>query len=91
MNLYATHGVKEYWLVTPFPPLVEIFVLDHGGYRFHSGYQETGIAISREFPDLTIDLSQVFSSPSDEQEKNILKLRDQRKRYLESATPKTKA
>jgi Uma2 family endonuclease len=30
LDLYAFSGVKEVWLVTPYPALIEIFVLDNG-------------------------------------------------------------
>ena len=35
LDLYARYGVKEYWLVRPYPSAVEVLILDGPGYRIH--------------------------------------------------------
>jgi Uma2 family endonuclease len=63
MELYAAHGVRELWLVTPYPPLVEVFTLEGG--RFYSaavyGVKET--LSSGAVPEISIDLARVFTFP----------------------------
>jgi Uma2 family endonuclease len=38
--LYARAGVKEYWVVTPYPSLIEVFILTNMGYRLEAGYED---------------------------------------------------
>ncbi len=63
MNLYARFGVKEFWLVTPHPPFIEIFLLDANGYRRHSAFEKDDELLSATFPDLRIPLAPVFDFP----------------------------
>ncbi len=63
MDLYARYGVEEYWIVTPYPPSVEIFVNTGEAFCFHSGFDETQILTSPAFPDLEIALENVFDFP----------------------------
>ncbi len=60
MRLYARSGVKEVWLVTPYPWLVEVFVLDGASYRLAQGYEKNDTLISASFPGLRIELETVF-------------------------------
>ena len=64
-RLYARAGVKEYWLVTPFPAVVEVLVLDGGTYRLHGVFGKTEELDSAVFPDLRIDLAGVFDFPAE--------------------------
>jgi Uma2 family endonuclease len=59
-ELYARFGVKEYWIVTPFPCMVEIFWLQGERYVFWKGFTETDVLASPGFPDLQIELAGVF-------------------------------
>jgi len=59
-ELYARFGIKEYWIVTPFPCMVEIFVLEEGRYVFWKGFTEENVLASPSFPDLQIELKGVF-------------------------------
>lgn len=62
-KLYAQHGVSEYWIVTPFPGLVEIFLLHEGRYFLWNAFKPEETLASPSFPELKIDLSSVFDFP----------------------------
>jgi Uma2 family endonuclease len=63
MDAYARSGVKEVWLVTPWPQCAEVFVLDGPGYRRHAAFVQTDTLKGPTFPDLGIDLAPVFDFP----------------------------
>ncbi len=63
MPLYAKHGVKEYWIVTPYPPSLEIYINDGDTFRLHSGFDERQTLTSPTFPGLEIELARVFDFP----------------------------
>jgi Uma2 family endonuclease len=65
MDLYARFGVKEVWLATPYPPMVEIFLLDGASYRRVSAFQKEDELVSATFPELRIPLEPVFDYPPD--------------------------
>jgi len=65
LRLYAHCGVREVWLVTPYPWLAEVFVLDGDGYRLANAYEKDGILESTVFPDFKITLAGVFDYPID--------------------------
>jgi Uma2 family endonuclease len=65
MDLYARHGVREYWVVTPHPSLIEIFVLKGDAYRLHAGYDKEETLRSPAFPGLEMALREVFDFPLD--------------------------
>ena len=81
LHLYAAAGVKEYWIVTPFPSSVEVFLLDNGGYRLVEVYGQDGILASPSFPGLNVRLKHVFNFPLDDEERNALRLRETAARY----------
>lgn len=60
LRLYAAHGVKEYWILTPSPPMAEVYLLDGPGYRTHGAYTEEDTLLSPSFPDLRLELESVF-------------------------------
>lgn len=62
LNLYARAGVAEYWLLTPHPFIVEVMRLDTGVFSTAGSYTETGKLRSPGFPDLELDLSQLYAS-----------------------------
>ena len=64
-RLYARSGVKEVWLVTPYPWLVEVLLLDGESYRIAGAYTKTDTLTSPTFPDLALDLSAIFDFPLD--------------------------
>jgi Uma2 family endonuclease len=73
-QLYARFGVKEYWIVTPYPPLVEVYVLDGDHYRMADGYEDDDTLVSPTFPGLEMELAGVFDFPVDPSERvNVVK------------------
>ncbi|MFH0907360.1 MAG: Uma2 family endonuclease [bacterium] len=65
LQLYKQFGVKEYWIVTPFPPMIEILLFDGEFYRLHSIFTQRHELVSPSFPDLRIPLKPVFDFPLD--------------------------
>jgi len=63
MDLYARSGVREVWLVTPFPQSIEVFVLEGATYRRPAAYTQADHLASPTFDGLTIDLAPVFDFP----------------------------
>ena len=61
-QLYQEAGVKEYWLVFPYEEVIQQFVLcdNAGQYQLVSSYAGDDVATSHLFPDLAIDLSDLF-------------------------------
>ena len=61
-DLYARHGVSEYWLVDPQNESIEILRLDAemGAYRLAASLQAGDRAMTPLLPALSIDLSQLF-------------------------------
>jgi Uma2 family endonuclease len=63
LRLYARFGVQEYWLVQPYPAVIEVLQLAGTGYRIAGAYTDVEILHSPTFPELTLDLSEVFTLP----------------------------
>jgi Uma2 family endonuclease len=61
LRLYAEAGVKEYWIVEPHPPLVEVLLLDGATYRIHNTHLEVDTLASPSFSELKLDLSEIFA------------------------------
>jgi Uma2 family endonuclease len=60
-QLYQEAGVQEYWLVYPEQQAIHQFVLDDNGhYQLRNMYAEDDKAMPTLFPDLAIDLTEVF-------------------------------
>lgn len=61
--LYQESGVKEYWMVYPYEKAVHQFVLDASTekYQLIAMYAEEDYASPQVFPDLKIDLQEVFA------------------------------
>ena len=60
-DLYEEHGVREYWVVYPNEQSVFQFVLnEQGKYYLHKIFAEDDVMPSYLFPDLLIDLKDVF-------------------------------
>jgi Uma2 family endonuclease len=61
-DLYEESGVTEYWLVFPYEQIVQQFVLDDKGkYQLRALYPGNETACPHLFPDLQIDLNDVFA------------------------------
>jgi Uma2 family endonuclease len=69
LKLYARYGVKEYWLVTPYPHLVEVLVLDGLTYRVHDVSGKADMLTSPTLPGLEIALESIFDFPIPESER----------------------
>ena len=60
-ELYQESGVAEYWLVYPYEQAVHQFVLNENGiYQLQKMYSDEDIAMPYLFPELAIDLNEVF-------------------------------
>lgn len=59
-ELYQESGVKEYWLIFPSERLVSIYKLENGRYVGLPPSSEGMVAQSVLFPDLRIDVSDIF-------------------------------
>ena len=65
--LYQEAGVREYWIVFPENRAIEQFVLDENNvYQLKKMYAEDGFAVPQLFPELEIDLIDVFESCGDD-------------------------
>jgi Uma2 family endonuclease len=63
LNLYAQAGVKEYWIVRPWPSLVEVLLLQGAKYQVQDVFGKEQTLTSPSFPDLQINLADVFDFP----------------------------
>lgn len=63
LRLYAAAGVKEYWIVQPYPALAEVLSLEGECYRIAGTYTESETLKSPVFPDLELPLEEIFPSP----------------------------
>jgi len=59
-NLYAKYGVREYWIVDPDRKTVEVLSWTESGYRTEAVVPATGTLDSALFPDLELDLAEIF-------------------------------
>lgn len=61
--LYQESGVLEYWLVYPEQRAIHQFVLDDGGhYQLKQMYTDDDIATPQLFPELAIDVTELFET-----------------------------
>jgi Uma2 family endonuclease len=66
-QLYQEAGVAEYWIFYPNDQAINQFVLDDNGhYQLKAMYADDDIATPHLFPDLAIELTEVFATWSDE-------------------------
>lgn len=63
LRLYARCGIAEYWLVQPHPALIEVLHLVNGEYRIAGAYTDAETLHSPTFPELALDLAEVFTLP----------------------------
>jgi Uma2 family endonuclease len=60
--LYEECGVREYWIVFPSEHVLQQFVLSGAGrYELMGSFAEDGMFTAHIFPDLQIDLAEVFA------------------------------
>jgi Uma2 family endonuclease len=66
-NLYQKAGVREYWIVFSIYRVIMKFVLDENDvYQLKGIYAEDGIITPFLFPELEVDLTDVFESCDDD-------------------------
>lgn len=66
-SLYQQSGVQEYWIVYPEQQAIHQFILDETGiYKLIKMYAEDDKITPSLFPDLAVDLIEVFASLSDD-------------------------
>ncbi len=75
MDLYAASGVKEVWLVTPYPALVEVYLLKDKSYLLKKVFSKNDELKSPTFKDLKLDLAPVFDFPL-EPDENIYVIKE---------------
>ena len=64
--LYQEAGVSEYWIVAPYQQTIHQFVLDDNGrYQLKAMYADDDIATPHLFPELAIDLTEIFDTGAD--------------------------
>ncbi len=63
LRLYARAAVPEYWLVQPYPAVIEVLQLAGAHYQIAGAYTDTESLRSPAFPELALDLSAVFTLP----------------------------
>jgi Uma2 family endonuclease len=81
MHLYAKAGVKEYWIVTPHPSMVEVFLLDGKNFRFQMAFDRDDVLTSALFKNLEISLKEVFNFPLAADEKKIYEVKESPAKY----------
>ena len=59
-DLYARHGVREYWLVDPYAKTITVLILGAGGYDTHAVYGEGDTMTSPTLPGFALDLGELF-------------------------------
>lgn len=65
-QLYQESGVQEYWLVYPDLRAIHQFILDdQGHYQLRNMFVEDEVASPVLFPELTLDLTEVFRGSVD--------------------------
>ena len=59
-NLYARHGVGEYWLIDPYAKTVTVLILGANGYDTHAVFGEGDTLTSPTLAGFSLNLSDLF-------------------------------
>ena len=59
-NLYARHGVGEYWLVDPYAKTITVLTLGANGYDTYAVFGEGDILTSPTLAGFALNLSELF-------------------------------
>ncbi len=59
-ELYATHHVREYWIVDPQKQWIEVFVNRDGKFELRQRVEKTGVVSSEVVKGWQIDLNSIF-------------------------------
>ncbi len=60
-NLYERCGVSEYWIVDPPSKSIEVYTLENNAYKMVDFFEIEGKIKSIVFPELDIDVKDIFS------------------------------
>ncbi len=60
-ELYATHGVKEYWIVEPKKQWIEVYINQNGKFELDQRVEQTGIVRSIIVKNWTLNLDKAFN------------------------------
>lgn len=69
LQLYAEFKIKEYWIIQPFPAILEVLALDGNSYRVDGTYRAEHTLKSPLFPELRLSLKEIFNLPIPPEEK----------------------
>ena len=59
-DLYESAGVREYWIAVPKSNELYVYSLKDGSYEQQEVYEQTGMAVSSAFPDVSINVEWIF-------------------------------
>jgi Uma2 family endonuclease len=59
-DLYARHGVREYWLIEPDARYLEVYTLEDGAFTLFGDYGKTDTIISPIFSNMEIKIPDIF-------------------------------
>ena len=59
-DLYESAGVREYWIAVPKSNELYVYSLKDGQYEQQEVYEQTGMAVSTAFPDVSINVEWIF-------------------------------
>ena len=59
-NLYARHGVREYWLIDPYGKTATVLILGANGYNTYAVYGEGDTLTSPTLAGFSLNLSDLF-------------------------------
>jgi len=59
-DLYAKYGVREFWMIDPTPPSVEVLTLQEGRYRLQGIHAGKDTIASPLFPGLAIPVAELL-------------------------------
>ncbi len=60
-ELYAVHGVREYWIVEPKKMWIEVYINQNGKFEVDQRVEQTGIIRSIIIKDFSLNLANVFT------------------------------
>jgi Uma2 family endonuclease len=88
-KVYAKFGVKEYWIVTSLPGVVEVFQLQGDRYLLWKAFGQRDTLTSPGFPDLRVKLKDVFDFPVEPQDRKLTRIKEPPARYATKTRPAT--
>lgn len=59
-EIFELTGVREYWIIFPLDKMLQVHILENGSYKRPEIYDHQDVVGSQIFPNLEIDLAQVF-------------------------------